>query len=258
MKLLLVISLVSCMPNNESQVQTNQGVAGQQSWFKTPEKIKNTIEGYGIFIDRNAHLLYFDKLAELYGGKNIHQHETILVEPSGIYLLALDALSKWLSCQLLDKEDESKGAVFGGSWLSQRRKCDPCYKDNSKEWCDCDDGITLDDNFDDHPDYEDKELKKRIMHNIQDIGDFLNIAIDDKLPTYGYEHAADYLYQRVFIPNLSSESSCIERLEPQGQMDTKSVGNDDNQDKQADPPHREAWRLVIHKILMSGPFYLNL
>ena len=145
--ILLVASWVSCMPNNESRVQVNQGGADQQSWFKTPEEIKRTIEGYGINIEGEAQFLYFDKLSELYGSKNIHQHKTTLVEPNGVHLLALDALSNWLSCKLLAKESEEHGAVFSGGLFTENKEkdCDACYNDDNRKWCDCDDGITLTD-----------------------------------------------------------------------------------------------------------------
>jgi len=250
--ILLVIGCVSCMPNNESQVQTNQGGADQQSWFKTPEEIKQTIEGYGIDIDGEDQLLYFDKLAELYGSKNIHQHKTMLVKPNGVYLLALDALSNWLSCKLLAKESEEQGAVFSGGWLTKNKEddCNACYNNNKREWCDCDDEITLDDHF-----AEGKKFQKRIMHNIQDIGDFLGMAIDNVLPVKGFEHAPDYLYRQVFIPNLDGEISCSK-----GQQETNIVNPNEHDGlaKQAGPAHLEAWRQVIYAILMSGPFYLNL
>lgn len=245
--ILLVISCVSCMPNNESQVKTNQGGADQQSWFKTPEEIKRTIEGYGIYIRGEAQLLYFDKLAELYGSKNIRQQKTMLVKPNGVYLLALDALSNWLSCKLFAKEDEKQGAVFSGGWLTvdQEENCDACYNDDDKEWCDCDDEITLDSHF-----VDDTEFKKRIMHNIQDIGDFLGMAIDNNLLVKEFTHAPDYLYQQVFIPNLDVEISCNTKQQQQTYIA--------NTDGKAGPAHLEAWRKVIHAILMSGPFYLNL
>lgn len=247
--ILLVVGWVSCMPNNESQVKTNQGGADQQSWFKTPEEIKSTIEGYGIIIEGEAQLLYFDKLSELYGSKNIRQHKTMLVEPNGLYLLALDALSNWLSCKLLAKEDEEQGAIFSGSWLTADKNCDACYNDKDKPWCDCDDEITLGSSF-----VEGKEFQKRIMHNIQDIGEFLGMAIDDKLLVQGFEHAADYLYRVVFIPNRDAENSCNTRQ----QQDTSTVDYDEVDKQKKAYPHLEAWRKVIHAILMSGPFYLNL
>ena len=249
--ILLVVGWVSCMPNNESQVKTNQGGADQQSWFKTPEVIKRTIEGYGIIIEGEAQLLYFDKLSELYDSKNIRQHKTMLVEPNGVYLLALDALSNWLSCKLLAKEDEEQGAIFSGGWLTvdKEENCDACYNDKGRTWCDCDDKITLDSHF-----AEGEEFQKRIMHNIQDIGEFLNMAIDNKLLVEGFKHAPDYLYRQVFIPNLDAEISCNTIQQESGIVDRDGV----TKQKKAGPAHLEAWRKVIHAILMSGPFYLNL
>lgn len=251
----LVISLVSCMPTNESQVQTNQGGADQLSWFKTPEEIKRTIERYGVNVYGEEELLYFDKLSELYGGKNVDQQQTTLTKPNGIYLLALDALSNWFSCQLLFKELKTKGAVFKGSLLftEYQENCNTCYADKNSKWCDCDDEITLESHF--VKGKIDNTEKLKIMHNIQDIGDFLLIAIDNMLFVEGYDHVPDYLYQKVFIPNLETTLSCA--------LPDRTMPRSDNTDdakttnKQSEPHHLEAWRRVIQAILMSGPFYLN-
>lgn len=257
LSILLVGWLVSCLPSDESQVQTNQGGAFKQSWFKTPEEIKSTIEGYGIEIDGNEQLLYFDKLSELYGGKNIHQHRTMLVEPTGVYLLALDTLSNWLSCELIFKE-LSTGIVFKGGLFPANREpdCDACYANEEKDWCDCDDKITIGEKFNEKP--ISLADKKRIMHNIQDLGDFLGVAIDNKLAVKPNTHAADYLYQEVFIPNLSAEFkfSCLGQVNLQSETSDQSDDSSDAPEWQ--PAHEEAWRMVIHTILMSGPFYLNL
>ena len=256
--MLLAVSWVSCTAKNDSQIQANQGAAEQPSWFKTPEEIKETIEvGYEISTKGDAQILYFDKLSELYGGKN--QQNTKLTEPNGVYLLALDTLSNWLSCQLLGKEIESQGYVFEGGvyTISTEKDCDACYANDELDWCDCDDGITLDNTF--SGEEINNEKRKRIMHNIQDIGDFLGIAIDDELPVDSYEHAVDYLYQRVFIVNPNTSSpSCVE---PNDDYYDDEEGIENRENRESEDRNLllafEAWRRVIHAMLMSGPFYLN-
>ena len=252
-KLLLVVSLVACMPSEQSEVQS--GGDEQLSWFKTPEEIKATIEGYGIDISPEDRLIYFDKLSELYGGKNIRQQKVTLVEPNGIYLLALDALSNWLSCQLIVKEKTTKeGFTFRGGLFTTNQNCDACYADDNEDWCDCDDQITLDSMFADQPT---SEQRKRIMHNIQDIGDFLNIAVDNELLVDSYQHAADYLYQEVFLANRSAEFSCLAEQQISDGVTRTKREMDEQPATEPVVQHYEAWRLVIHAILMSGPFYLN-
>ena len=140
-----------------------------------------------------------------------------------------------------------------------------CFDDATKNWCDTDDKITtgmysakdkerllglLD------PDLASSE-RKRLMHNIQDIGDFLGVTIDNLLTITDsetdseYSHVPHYLLDAVFIPNLDDPLD-----DPPKCTNEKSSDN-----RYIDPLPRcdiQAWKQVVHTILMSGPFFMYL
>ena len=140
-----------------------------------------------------------------------------------------------------------------------------CFDDAKKKWCDADDKITtgmysakdkerllglLD------PDLASSE-RKRLMHNIQDIGDFLGVTIDNLLTITDsetdseYSHVPHYLLDAVFIPNLDDPLD-----DPPKCTNEKSSDN-----RYIDPLRRcdiQAWKQVVHTILMSGPFFMSL
>jgi hypothetical protein len=78
-----------------------------------------------------------------------------------------------------------------------------------------------------------KAWKKRLVHNVQDVGEFMLLAIDDTLKMPGQDrHAAEYLIDEVFLKRLGPGP-----VTPEAE--------------------REAWREVVYTILMSGGFYLE-
>lgn len=116
---------------------------------------------------------------------------------------------------------------------------DGCFTDDSKDWCDFDDQIVLG-MFDKNNFPQSKEQRKRVMHNIQDIGDFLRVTIDNRVTVDAKcngdtdcQHAPQYLLDNVFISAL--------------QPSTAKVAGD-----------RLAWQQVIYTILLSGPFFTNI
>ncbi len=259
-----LIFLVACQMEN-SALKSAGGASNQLSWFKTPDEIWNTIDSWKLDIISTDRQTYYRTLGELYGLTNLKQQESLLVEPNGTYLLALDVLSTWLSDELIEKQEhEDENFMFrGGLFTSENPNdvCDEedpnyCYKNNQKDWCDCRDGVKLGKYAKNTTLHTEAEHKKRIMHNIQDVGDFLGVPIDNLLITKNERHAALYLYEEVFLPKLEQK----EDNKPKSNNEQKKM-SENSGDFNSDNSHsadRNAWLAVVHAILMSGPFYMNI
>ena len=268
MKLHLIIALQLCSAcfQGEEVAQTKSGAAAvNEWWYKTPTQIANTVKSsWGLRLEEREEHKYITQLGPFYGSIDKLLQKATLEKPTSGYVLALDLVSAWLSNKLIEKEKDEHGFLFNGGVDTieepkEGHSCDEsadnyCYKMNAVEWCDCEDGVELGQydkkplseaefhilESNNHSEKATKDIylrrfsiedKKRIMHNIQDIGDFLGMAIDNKLVIDGKRHAARYLLEEVFIPNLAP---------PEGTSD------------------HEAWVKVVYTIMMSGPFYMNL
>ena len=241
-----IILVAACKPMDDevSQTQSKETYV----WFKDPALIRNTvIKTWGIRISREDDLFYFSLLGQLYGAVDRSTGRVLLREPNGTYVLALDLVSLWLSELLLTKQikyesgAQGSNAVFHGQIgfsLDNLPDREACFADSTRDWCDADDKITTG-----LFSAKDKERlrnasseRKRLMHNIQDIGDYLGVTIDNLLPTDSkHAHAPQYLLDEVFIPNLDA--------------------GDPNSTACCDI---RAWQQVVHSILMSGPFFMYL
>ena len=294
MKLHLIIALQLCSAcfQGEEVAQTKSGAAAvNEWWYKTPTEIANTVKNsWGLRLEGREEHKYITQLGPFYGSIDKLLQKATLEKPTSGYVLALDLVSAWLSNKLIEKEKDEPGFLFNGGVDTEE---DPkkghscyeyavnyCYKMNAVEWCDCEDGVELG-QYDKKPlvniseaDFRYLEAhnhseeakrnvhlrqfsiedKKRIMHNIQDIGDFLGMAIDNKLVIEGQRHAARYLLEEVFIPNLAP---------PEGTPKPKADNNMDYDcgdacEQEMLASDHEAWVKVVYTIMMSGPFYMNL
>lgn len=133
-------------------------------------------------------------------------------------------MAKWLSEKLLQRQlSEGKGYLFDGGAAPPDR--DGCYF-SAVSWCDYDDELEL-------GTYSLTVLpnnaieRKRVMHNIQDIGDFLGITIDNLLLVAGEKLPQQH------VPQLQTEQSDM-------------------------PADYRAWRRVVYMLLMSGQFFMRL
>ena len=159
--------------------------------------------------------------------------------------------------------------------ITSKEQCSACYADDSKDWCDCPDDVILGQFYQGKSmTYEDS---KRIMHNIQDVGEFIGVPIDNMSAsiTVGgktYPHTAFYLLHMVFIPALQAQqTSCAAYFpispeeDPFADMDAEEDGNvdagEDNgmaEEEQIFCSDFAAWQKVVHAMLMSGPFFVHL
>ena len=324
----------ACFNNHEEAALTKSSSdpANLSAWYRTPEFILTTIEGWGEGEEKLAVLdeekdIYINALGLFYGGTDYLSKQTPLEIPNNAYVMTLSLVSSWIAYKLLSKEfslyldtappapqyngegaeepppreevapqpaqpavRHPEGFLFRGrdniTAENLAHDCDAastsyCYNDDSIEWCDCFDGIGLNQYHagDKETLRTDKPARKRLMHNIQDIGDFLGVAIDNGLPLVDYQHAPQYLLNEIFIPNLAcpdSDATCRvaasdelnacnagavrmsmlqDILKPPEFMDFIIRHDECLKDKVSD---YDAWVKVVYTILMGGKFYMNL
>lgn len=239
--LCFLLALCCCQKNKDTDIKSQQ----HDVWFKRPEQIEQIVKKWGVYVSRPESSLYFKTLGLFYGGIDRLEHKTLLSDRAdGSYLLAINTVAQWLSQKLIshvkvsDEHDLPVPIIFYGAVASPADK--GCFADDSKDWCDFDDQIVLG-MFDKKNFPRSKEQRKRVMHNIQDIGDFLRVPIDNRVTVdakcqdnTACQHAPQYLLDRVFIPSL--------------QQPSPSATSRDNL----------AWQQVIYTILLSGPFFTNI
>ena len=227
-------SMAQAKASASASASASAGASDRQVWFKSAVELEHTIRSWGLQVDIVERSLYFSTLGALYGNTDMAKLQVLLRGPNSGYALALDLVAKWLSEKLLQRQlSAGKGYLFGGSAAPPDR--DGCYF-SAVAWCDYDDGLELGTySLTVLPD-NDVE-RKRVMHNIQDIGDFLGITIDNLLLLAGeklpQQHVPQYILENVFVPQLQAAGGDI-------------------------PADYRAWRRVVYVLLMSGQFFMRL
>lgn len=226
--------LLACGDTPYATVKAIDGAGQRQVWFKSADELENELVAWRIPLRDAEKSLYISTLGALYGGTDIERMETLLAGPSSSYVLALDIVSNWLSKKLLNKQLLANSKyLFDGSAAPPDN--DNCFGSDAP-WCDFDDELTLGAYTRLQPPSSVAERKK-VMHNIQDIGDFLGITIDNllllnktKLP---YQHVPHYIMEEIFIPHLDAKNA-------------------------VPASDYRAWQKVVHVLLMSGQFFMKL
>ena len=308
-RIFVVLLLLACTDTHE-HASTKSGGASSISavWFKSPEEIKETIIktfcidlGENEVEGRDRIGDYIHNLGVMYGSVDMGNMRTPLQEPTGTYLLALDIVSMWLSKEIIQKQylvrvqhagsetylfEDSACAenpkdtadnryLFNGTrytWhaIADAAACRRCYEDASKVWCDCQDNVYIG-QFSKGMEISASQ-RKRLMHNIQDIGDFLGVPVDNELVASDNRHVPRMLLEDVFIPALVSSDSCniYELLDisygREGRFMQDSSGEvgdgayGEIVEEQPPPSCTDfvAWQQVVYALLMSGPFYMQL
>ncbi len=244
----LALALAGCRttPPRGGGAELKAGPSGigptqtRPTWIKSPESIEGTItSAWGLQVSEAERWKYLQSIYSMLGGTQVLSSKSLVDQPNELFALGLDNLSGWLSGRLVDKETaleaEAKEHSFDGLSLSDEDA--GCFADDGKDWCDLKDGVRLDSLAKAGVDPKaplSKEWKKRLMHNVQDIGEFMLLAIDNtlKMPG-GQRHAADYLVSEVFVPSFPGGAPATVEQE------------------------KTAWKNVIYTILMSGGFYLE-
>jgi len=241
--LLGVLVLAGCRTSGKGSELKDDETGGptqtRPTWIKSPEAIEGTItQAWGISMTDKDRWKYLGSMYSMLGGTLVLNTKSLIDQPNELFLLGLDNLSAWLAQQLVDKqaaaEAGQKDHAFDGLGFSTDDAAS-CFADDAKDWCDFKDKVTLDmlTKAGADPANLSKQQKKRVMHNIQDIGEFMLLAIDNTLQMPGQNrHAAQYLLDEVFLDSLKGAPLTAER-------------------------EKAAWKNVIYTIMMSGGFYLE-
>lgn len=242
LSLLPVLLAAACRTPGGADLKANPTGPTQTrpTWIKSPEAIEGTIvQAWGLTLTEKDRWKYLQSIYSMLGGTQVLSSKSLLDQPNELFALGLDNLSGWLSVRLAEKEAAleatGKEQSFDGLGLSED-DAGACFKDDAKDWCDFRDGVKIGalTTAGVDPAALSKEWKKRLMHNVQDIGEFMLLSIDNQLMMpVGGRHAAAFLVDDVFLPTLKA----------QGALTAKS--------------EEAAWGAVIYTILMSGGFYLE-
>lgn len=234
---LSALTLLAGCRTTASRVSEGEGGGPTQTrptWIKSPEAIEGTIhDAWGLRMTDEERFRYLQSIYSILGGTMVHNYRSLVSQPNELFLLGLENLSRWIATQLVAKEAAQANAVFEGLGFASADA--GCFADDAKPWCDFKDGVTLtsltDNGLD--PSSLSLEWKKRLMHNVQDVGEFMLLAVDNTLKIPGTEmHAAQYVLDDVFLDALQGGPVTAER-------------------------ERAAWERVIYVILLSGGFYLE-
>lgn len=237
-----LVALVGCRtPGSKSALKAgNEGPAyARPGWIKTPEAIEGTItKAWGLSLTEKDRWKYLQSMYSMLGGTLVLNTKSLVDQPNELFVLGLDNLSTWLAGRLVEKQGEltgqSKTYLFEGLGFAEEDSGN-CFADDAKDWCDFLDGVKLTSLTDGNvnPASLSKQWKKRLMHNIQDVGEFMLLAVDNTVKMPGSEkHAAQYLLDEVFLPTFGGAAATKEK-------------------------EAEAWKNVAYTILMSGGFYLE-
>lgn len=271
--------------DNDASIKS--GASDVNSWFRSPESLKETItKSFCLNLDGNEISDYIYTIGTMYGNPDMGNMRTPLQKPNAPYVLALDIVSMWLSNRLMQeyllrqngkggreicnnpKDDEGNLYLFNGTKYTRHTirdddACKACFASKSQEhaWCDCKDNVRLGKySSSDKP--LTKEQRKRIMHNIQDIGDFLGVPIDNTTIMEDGRHVPRMLLEDVFIPALKAEQDCRSYLQSNEYGGDGKDAYNPKPGADASASDRctdyEAWQQVVHAVLMSGPFYMKL
>lgn len=223
--LVLILVLAACKDDSS---EVKEDIYSRYIWYKTPAEIKATIENLGLYLQQQEENELFIDLGLAYGGSNQHGKVLLGERPTVLYTLAIAKVAWWLSGRLMSN--------YGGSYQPEQLfhagitapDEQGCFSDTSQQWCDFDDQLKIDTYKLGDAESLTSADRKKIMHNMQDIGDRLGVIIDNLTTMEGHNHLPHYLLEEVFIPNLTDEGD------------------------------RSAWRAVVYTILLRGPFFMNL
>ena len=243
----VVLSLAGCSrtaknQSDQAQAATPTGpIAVKPGWYKTPESLTETItRSWGITMTREERWRTIDSVRATLGGVNVAQMRSSVSQPNELYVLSVSNLGDFLAEKLVEKQREkataSKPYLFEGLNSSAADK--GCFADDAKEWCDAIDDVQIGalTTAAVDPSNLSKRWKKRLMHNIQDIGEFLLLAIDNDLPMgegSTYPHAAAYLLEEVFLPKLKEAPLSTEQ-------------------------EALAWREVVYTVFVGGGYFFEI
>lgn len=237
----LLLGTAACKPTTaEESALQSEGVAARPQWIKAPQVIVRTIRtSWKIEMSEADEASYVGSVYGLLGGTSVATMKSPLSKPNILFVLATERLSGWIAERLIGKQladqESNRRSVFEGLETASIPDRDRCFEDDSKSWCDVDDGITVGSlaSAGIDPASLTKAWRKRLMHNIQDLGDYLGLEVDNLLLVEGSPegHAVAHLLDQVFLKELAGGASAMRE--------------------------QRAWEGVLVALLMSGGFYFE-
>ena len=214
------------------QSEVKDGIYSSYLWYKTPAEIEATVKSWGVTIYDQARKEYFTDLGQSYGGASRSGQVLLGAGPDVLYVLAIAKVSEWLVGMTWAgiAAGEPQYPIMERMFAGGDKDTESCFDNDKQSWCDFDDELTVNT-------YKKEDAvklktshadRKKIMHNMQDIGDFVGVVIDNLTKIDGYDHVPHYLLEEVFIPNLNEYGDLY------------------------------AWKKVILAILLRGPFFMHL
>ena len=270
---LAILGVSACRHRSASVAEVKDAPSGptavRPSWLLSPEQIESTIrDTWGLSISNDEAQTYFGAVHTLMGGTSVVRRTTLLTKPHELFVLTLDSLSAWVAAKLMTKQAQVEAAAAGDQFafrgftigglnpsdkISDPAQCQACFEDDAKPWCDCADGIAIggltkanltpETLAADAVAPASKQWRKRIMHNMQDVGDFLmcDVApIDDQTQATVSGQTTSlvqYLLDDVFLPSWKAE---------------RAAGAD------AAKSESRAWAGVVHAILVGDACFMDL
>lgn len=236
----LLLSVYACKTtSNRSKVSAGGPINARGAWIQSPEAIERTLTTtWGLDLTPDERWRYIRSVYSFLGGTNVADMKVSFDKPNTMFVMAINSLSLFTAQRLLWKQTDmtanGKEYMFEGLGLSEPDT--DCFKNDGKEWCDAIDGVTMTSLTQMNVKGSDlsKEWRKRLMHNIQDIGEFMLLNIDNTMTISDgtNRHAAQYLLEEIFIPALGPDPVTEER-------------------------ERIAWENTVHTMLLSGGFFLS-
>lgn len=248
-----------------SKEESSNTTLKESPYLRAPESILSQIRDvWKINISQADEDKYISNTFRFLGGAVTDRRQAETLIPGPFYVIAVDSLSYWLAPKIIEKqkscENDKSTSLACGQGLScpfrGRNSCSNnngdavgCFADSSKAWCDFDDRLSLR-GLNEAPEFKKyfaernlssrpfnsalpeptNETKKRVLHNIQDLGEYLLTPLDNVTDTKngGTRNSAEYLAENVFWPAFRKF-----------------------------PDEEDAWRQVIYTILVSGGFFMR-
>ena len=243
MKRYLWLALLYLAACKLEQSKVKDGIYSSYLWYKTPAEIEATVKSWGVTIYDQERKEHFTDLGQSYGGASRSGQVLLGAGPDVLYVLAIAKVSEWLvgmgmgsmvpggvGRRASRSAGEPRFPIMERMFAGGDKDTDSCFDNDKQSWCDFDDELTVNT----YKIVDAEKLKtspadrKKIMHNMQDIGDFVGVVIDNLTKIDGYDHVPHYLLEEVFIPNLNEYGDLY------------------------------AWQKVILAILLRGPFFMHL
>lgn len=241
---LSLVCLAACKTHsnqNHSAVKDIGGAAKvRNAWLLSPEALEGTLtKTWGLPMTAAEKWKYIGSVHSFLGGTDIASFKGSVDQPNSLFILSIANLASFAATRLVDKEismaSQGQAYIFEGMGLSEPNEA--CFKNDQAAWCDAVDNIRIGSLSENGLTVAglNTEWRKRLMHNIQDLGEFMLIDLDNttQVPDGTGRHAAQYLLEDMLIPTLG-EGAITRDAEI------------------------KAWRNVLMTSLIGGGFFMGI